>query len=130
MTLIIGSEKADTGMSKAIYDELDKSLSTELLKAIDDAETADAKEAAKTALSKSREGWQKLAYAISKGVINHLKTHMEIKGITTSGTINNAVKDSKTDAAAPADHTHSLTFPHAATKLEFTQNDDGTGHVA
>ena len=101
MPLQIGTENATSGMSKAIYDEIHALLSPPL------------GGMAEEDMEKVRDGWKKLAYAISKGVIDHIETNMEIKGIQASGNINAAVSGS------------------AATQngVVFTQNNDGTGHV-
>jgi hypothetical protein len=92
MALIMGDQTADTGMSKAIYDQLQSVLEPAL------------GELSEEARSPLREGWKKLAYAIAKGVINHIKENMEVRGIQTQGTVNNSVVVS-------------------------TQSNDGTGHI-
>ena len=85
-------------MAKAIYDELYALLSPPLC----GFKPAD--------LEKAKEGWQKLAYAISKGVINHITANMEIKGIHTWGDVIGSGVN--------------------VTGVTFTQSDDGKGHVA
>ncbi len=101
MALEIGNTSATSGMSKAIYDQLNTILSPPLLSMPPDE------------LAKIRDSWKQLAYAISKGVIDHIKTNMEIKGIQASGNINAAVSGSAA----------------TQTGVVFTQNNDGTGHV-
>lgn len=101
MPLEIGNTSATSGMSKAIYDQLNTILSPPL-SGMPPAE-----------LAKIRDSWKQLAYAISKGVIDHIKTNMEIKGIQASGNINAAVSGSAA----------------TQTGVVFTQSNDGTGHV-
>ena len=86
MALEIGSEEADSGMSQAIYEQIDYYLSPALEEAVDSAEDA-AKAAAQEALDAAREGWKKLSYAIAKGVIEHIKAHLEIHDIETAGEV-------------------------------------------
>jgi hypothetical protein len=69
MALDAGDEAATTGMSKAIFDKLDEILSPPL------------KDLASEDLEKIRTGWKQLAFAISAGVVNHLTTQSEIKGV-------------------------------------------------
>ena len=106
----------ELGMGELIYKQMDKALSPTF-------------QSPSKALTDARDGWKKLAYAIAEGVIIHLKNHLEVKDITTSGEVAPALKDGKTGAADPANHSHSLTLPNATEKLIFTQNNDGTGHV-
>lgn len=76
MALTIGDKDASTGMTKAIYDELWAALENDL------------KILGEDKLNPIREGWKKIAYAVSKGVIEHIKANMEITGIQTQGAIN------------------------------------------
>jgi hypothetical protein len=92
MALIIGDQTADTGMSKAIYDQLQAVLEPAV------------GELSAEARSQLRESWKKLAYAIAKGVIEHIAANMEVRGIQTQGIVNGTV-------------------------LVFTQSNDGTGHI-
>ncbi len=100
MSLQIGAKTATSGMSKSIYDTI-----REVMEPIDGVEGQ--------ALEDIRDNWKKLAYAISKGVIEHIEANMEIKGIQSTGDINAAVAG------------------NAATQIGvvFTQNNDGTGLV-
>lgn len=75
MVLEIGSANADSGMSQAIYQEMDRLLSP-LFQDVDQ-ETLDA----------ARKGWKKLSFAIASGVISHILSNMEIIDIHASGTI-------------------------------------------
>ncbi len=102
MALQIGSKTATSGMTKAVYDQMNAILSPPL----SDLPPAD--------LAKIQDSWKQLAYAISKGVIDHISANMEIKGVQTKGNINATVSGS------------------AATQsnVTFTQSNDGTGRVA
>lgn len=100
MALEVGTETAASGMSKAIYDTI-----REVMEPIEGVEGQ--------ALEDIRDNWKKLSYAIADGVITHLKSNMEIKGIETSGDVNAAVSGSAA----------------TQTGLVFTQNNDGTGLV-
>lgn len=74
MALEIGDATAASGMTKAIYDQLNTLLSPPLqgLKPED--------------LQKVQDGWKQLAFAIAGGVVSHIKANMEIFGIQSSGT--------------------------------------------
>ena len=76
MALEIGNSDATSGMSKAIYDELENQLSGGMKP--DDVE-------------KVRPSWKKLAFAIATGVVNHIKDKMEITGIQATGAVNISV---------------------------------------
>jgi hypothetical protein len=92
MALTIGDKDASTGMTKAIYDELRAILEQDLQSLDEDK------------LALIREGWKTMAYAVAKGVVEHIKASMEIAGIQTQGIINSA-------------------------NVVFSQSNDGTGHV-
>src|SRR6266516_1788915 len=77
MALTIGDQKASSGMSKDIYDQLNQLLSS----AITDPPT----------LAKAQTSWQQLAFAIATGVVTHIKANMQISGIQVTGTIDAAV---------------------------------------
>jgi len=128
MALIIGSEMADSGMSEAIYQEMDQQLSPTLQKAVDDAE-GEAKAKAQEALDGAREGWKRLAYCIAKGVIEHMKANMEILGIETRGSVNTTVQGN-TAVANPDNHLHSVNLSGVANNVVFVQSNDGTGRVS
>ena len=74
MAVSIGDQAASSGMSKAIYDQLNQLLSP----AIKDPPT----------LAKAQTSWQQLAFAIATGVVNHIVSNMQVSGIQVSGTIN------------------------------------------
>lgn len=127
MALAIGNVRAESGMSQAIYVEIDALLSPPLQEAIDNA-SDDAKPAAQEALDKAREGWQKLAFAVATGVINHIVANMEIRNVQTRGNVNTAV-NGNTGPAAPANHFHPVSVSGTATNVVFRQNNNGTGLV-
>ena len=127
MALIIGSENADTGMSQAIYLEMDRLLSPPLQEAVDKAQGA-AKTEAQKALDEARKGWKKLAFAIANGVINHIVANMEIFDITTRGDVTTSVQGN-TAVANPGNHQHNINLVGTASNIVFTQNNNGTGRV-
>ena len=127
MALIIGSENADTGMSQAIYLEIDRLLSPPLQEAVNKAEGA-AKAEAQKALDEAKKGGKKLAFAIASGVINHIVANMEIFDITTRGDITTSVQGN-TAAADPENHEHEVNLEGTASNVVFTQNNNGTGRV-
>lgn len=127
MALEIGSEKADSGMSQAIYREVDRQLSPPLQQAVNSAQ-GEAKAKAQEALDGAREGWKKLSYAIAKGVIEHIKANMEIRSVKTRGNVSTTVKGT-TGLTGPGPHQHSVDLSGKQTDVVFTQNNDGTGLV-
>jgi hypothetical protein len=112
MALLTGNPSADSGMSKAIYDQLDSALSPPLQAAVD-ASSGDAKTTAQAALDSARDGWRKLAFAIAAGVIAHLIDNLEVRGVRTSGDI----------AATVAGQTATQAG------VTFIQSNDGAGRV-
>jgi hypothetical protein len=127
MALVIGSEAADTGMSKAIYDQVDALLSPPLEDAVEQAPDA-AKPGAQAALDAARDGWRKLSFAIANGVIGHLLTNLEVAGVQARGNINAQVSGA-TGSAAPGPHTHAVALTGTQANVTFTQSNDGTGRV-
>lgn len=127
MALTVGSTAADAGMSKAIYDAINKQLAPPFQDAVNNA-SGDAKAKAQEALDAAQDGWKKLAYAIAQGVIGHITANMEIYNITTQGNIPGSMKG-KTGAAEPAAHQHTVDLSTIANNVVFAQNNDGTGHV-
>ena len=127
MALVVGSVNADTGMSKAIYDQVDALLSPPLQDAVDNA-SGDAKVKAQEALDAARDGWKKLAFAVATGVVGHILSNMEIVGVQTRGNVNASVSG-QTGPAAPAAHPHTVALSATQTSVTFTQSNDGTGRV-
>lgn len=82
MALVIGDEQASTGMSKAIFDQIDATLGPGLA-ALSPADQAPVKD-----------GWRKLAFAIATGVVNHLLDGLELSGVQTIDA-NNLVANQK-----------------------------------
>ena len=128
MALVPGSVAADSGMAKAIYDQIDVLLSPPLQKAVA-AATGDAQKAAQQALDAAQDGWRKLSFCIATGVINHLKSNLEINGVQTSPKVNAPV-DGQTGPAAPNQHQHQVSLAAAQVGITFSQTNNGTGLVA
>jgi hypothetical protein len=122
-----GTEDAAAGMSNAIYTEIDRLLSPPLQAAADEL-SGDAKAAALQALDEARAGWRKLAFAIAKGTIDHLKANMEVFGVQTRGDVS-ASASSATGPSPPGPHTHSVSLTATQAGVTFRQSNDGTGHV-
>lgn len=127
MALVAGSVAADSGMAKAIYDQIDPLLSPPLRKAVDQA-SGDAKTQAQQALDAARDGWRKLSFCIARGVISHLVSNLEIHGVQTSGTLNAPVSG-QTGPAQPSQHQHQVSLA-AQAGVTFVQSNDGTGRVS
>ena len=79
MALDIGNPAATTGMTKAIYDKMNEVMSSSL-----DGLSADEAEPI-------RDGWRKLAHAVSTGVVEHIRDHAEVVGVVTRGDISATV---------------------------------------
>jgi hypothetical protein len=127
MALTVGSENADSGMSQAIYAEVDRLLSPPLVAAVNSSPDA-AKPKAQEALDAARAGWRKLSYAIASGVVSHVTANMEVFGIQTRGNVPVTASGS-TGAAPPANHVHTVSISGQANDITFTQINDGTGRV-
>lgn len=115
MALIIGDENASQGMTKVIYEKI-----REVMEPIDGVEGDQ--------LEDIRESWRKLSYAIAHGVVNHIKTNMEIKKIQT---IDKVTVQGSTGTALPSDHSHTVDIDAENADLEFTETNypAGQGHV-
>ncbi|MCG2622424.1 hypothetical protein LVY72_10920 [Arthrobacter sp. I2-34] len=127
MAMVIGTVDADAGLSKAIFEQMDRLLAPPLQQAVD-AATGDAKTKAQEALDAARKGWKQLAFAIATGVVTHLTANMEITGIQTSGDIAATVAG-QTAAAPPGPHLHEVNLTGAQRGATFTQSGTGLGHV-
>lgn len=103
MALVIGSVNATSGMSKAVFDQFDIVLMSQEEK--NKLKPQD--------LENIRNSWRKLAFAIAKGVIDHITSNMEIYGVQTQGNVKAAIQG---NAAVQ-------------NNVVFTQNNDGTGRV-
>ena len=127
MALVIGTEAADAGMSKAIYEQMDRLLAPPLEQAVA-AASGDAKKAAQKALDEARKGWQKLAFSIAHGVVTHLRANLVVRGVQTRGDLNVPVSE-QTQGAPPSAHQHGVSLSATQSAVTFTQSNDGTGHV-
>ncbi|BAP56311.1 hypothetical protein THII_2014 [Thioploca ingrica] len=117
MSLKIGvppPQKMEEGsMSYQIYTQLDEILSPPLQASMSAEQLNDV-----------RAGWKKLAYAIAKGVIEHLTANLEIYGIETKGDL--PIKGN-TGTALPNNHLHALDL--SIPQVNFKQSNEGIGHV-
>jgi len=114
MALMIGEPTADTGMSKAVYDQLQSVLEPDLGGLSTEAR------------SQLRESWQKLAYAIARGVIEHLMANMEVVGIQSQGNVNAPVQG---NTSLVSGHQHGVNLAGVQNNVVFTQSNDGIGHI-
>lgn len=122
--MIIGDDVASSGMAKDIYDV----IKTEIIDNLDYRVNKDTKD--KIILQN-----KKLAYCIAKGVINHIKSNMEIKGVKTS--LDNGIRSVETYVAGVGSNGGSLatgTGPVAGSVkdsklVSATQSNDGSGLV-
>lgn len=105
MALDAGDKEAQTGMTKAIYDQLNTLLSPAIPAA---------------SLPDVQRGWRTLAYAISKGVVDYLVANMEVTGIQTSGTLT-------VNVAAPANP--GAVIGSGTSNFTAAQTGPTTGHV-
>ena len=116
MGLEIGDIAAGSGMSKAIFDELNIIMSPPL------------EGMPQEDMEKIRDSWRKLAFAIATGVIEHIKSNMDIYGIETRGDVNTTVQGN-TGPSDPGSHLHNVNLDGEQSDAVFTQSNDGTGHV-
>jgi hypothetical protein len=79
MALQPGNEDASSGMSQKIYEKINEVMKEGIGQAT---------------LPDMQKSWKKLAFAIATGVIEHLKSDMEIKGVQSSGNISAPVTSS------------------------------------
>jgi hypothetical protein len=113
MALEIGDITASSGMSKAIYDQLDTLLSPPL------------EGMAEEDMEKVRDSWKKIAFAIATGVIEHIKSNMEIYGVEVSiSDVSTTVSTVTTCPAGAGSGTGS-----GSGTATGQQSNDGTGHV-
>jgi hypothetical protein len=87
MALQIGTQDAQSGLTKEIFTVMDTLLSPAFQTAIDRA-AGDGKTAAQSTLDQARTGWKAIAFAIATGVVQHLQANLEIRGVQVSGTVN------------------------------------------
>ncbi len=79
MALDIGNPAATTGMTKAIYDEMENVMESSL-------EGLEPDKA-----EPIRDGWRKLAHAVATGVVEHIRDHAEVVEVITRGDISATV---------------------------------------
>ena len=127
MALTTGTTAGDAGMAKAIYDHVDALLAPPLQQAVD-AATGDAKTKAQAALDGARDGWRKLSFAVASGVVEHLLTNLEVRGVQAGGSVNASVSG-QTGATSPGPHQHVVGLTAVQDGVTFTQTNDGTGRV-
>jgi hypothetical protein len=116
MALNIGDQAASSGMTKAIYDQLQAVLESDL-EGLGEEEKAPI-----------RQNWKKMAFAVATGVINHILSNMEIVGIKTRGNVSTTISGA-TAPAPPAAHVHNVNLTGKQEGFDATQSNDGTGHV-
>jgi hypothetical protein len=126
MALEIGTVNAESGMAKAIYDQLDALLSPPLKAA---ADAPGAPPQAKAALDAARDGWKKIAFAVATGVITHVKANMEIAGVQAAGDVAASGSALTGTVPGPGPHAHPVTLTATQSQVTFRQSNDGTGHV-
>ncbi len=105
MALSIGDIKASSGMSQAIYNQLNTLLSPSIPAAT---------------LPQSQASWQQLAFAIATGVVQHILANMEINNIQAGGTISVAISQVNGAAATGT----------AGGNISLNQTGVTSGHVA
>ena len=105
MALDPGDANASSGMSQLIFAQMDQQLK--------DGVPPDT-------LEDVRKSWRKLAFAIASGVVQHLKTSMDVKGIQSDGNISVAISQVNGAAATGT----------AAGHITLTQTAVTSGHVA
>jgi hypothetical protein len=103
MALQIGTVAADSGLTKAIYDQMNSMLSPPLQAMVDSA-TGDAKTKAQQALDGARDGWRKLSFAIASGVVTHLQNNLEVIKVQATGDINATVSGNQATQAGVTFH--------------------------
>lgn len=116
MALDPGNIEATTGMAKAIFEQLKAALEPDLA----GLEEKD--------MEPIRNGWKKMAYAVSRGVVDHLIANLEIAGIRTTGDVAASVAGD-TGTGGPDGHVHVVNLKGNQTGLVCTQSNDGTGRV-
>jgi|SRR5215468_3135082 len=105
MALDIGNQQASSGMAKAIFDEINNQLSGGM---------------SPGDLANVQPSWKKLAFAIATGVINHIKSNMEIFGIQSTGPVSTTVTGTVSGTTVTGAGTGNVTT---------NQNSVTTGHV-
>jgi hypothetical protein len=116
MSLEPGNNNATVGMSKAVYECIKAEFESNLI-GLDPDNTQEIKSY-----------WKKLAYAVSKGVIDYFIENLEIIGIATKGDILTSVKG-QTETVDGYQHRHNVDLNGEQKDVIFTQSNDGTGLI-
>lgn len=120
MALNAGDINAISGMSKAVFDQLDLNLMTQ-----EEKDKLKPEE-----LEAIRNAWKKLAYSISQGLTKYLVDNLEIFDVKTKGTISPSVSgDTGVMVPSGANHVHNVNLTGAQADVVFTQSNNGTGRV-
>lgn len=104
MALSIGDAQATSGMTKAVFDRMDAILMT-----------VEEKAALKPAdLEKIRQGWKKLAFAFSSGLVDYLRDNLEVIDVTVTGNVNLGVAGTLSGSAVTGSAAGAVTLSQAA----------------
>lgn len=94
MALSVGDIGATSGMTRAIYDQLQASIEPDLPEMPPDD------------LEAVRDGWRKLAHAVATGVVAHLRSNLEVVDAATEGVPERGVNGSTGSDPGGGNHTH------------------------
>jgi len=108
MPLNPGNASATSGMSKLIFENIK-----------DQMEPIDGVEG--DALEKIRASWRKLAYAVSKGVVDHLRDEMELRDLSRVSAVQTTGNTSLVDG-----HQHAVNIEGDIT---YEERDYPPGHI-
>ncbi len=108
MALEAGDITASFGMSKAIYEQLDKNLMTD-----DDKSRLKPDE-----LKTIQDGWRKLAYALAQGIVDYLPSNLEIRNADPDGKVTVSVSG-KTGQGGADNHDHSIDITAEENDVKF-----------
>ncbi|GAA2624003.1 hypothetical protein [Paractinoplanes durhamensis] len=122
-----GTKAADQGMAGAIFGHVDAVLGKPLQDKAD-AATGDAKVAAQKMLDEARVKWRELSFAIAAGVVEYLRTNLEIHGVRTGGAVAATVAG-QTESSAPSAHRHGIGVTASQAGVVFVQTNDGVGLI-
>jgi len=116
------------GMSREIFETMDDLLAPPLEQAVREADE-NGKPGAEEALKQARHGWQKLAYAVAKGVVDHITANMEIHDVETSLRTSEEVSGATGSATATGSgHSHPIDLDEMLDGVRFDQRPN-TGRV-
>jgi len=80
MALNAGDSGATSGLSKAIYDEIESNV----LENMDGWNEGDPNKLTDDAQEEIEDNWKQISYAIANGLIEHFKTNAEVVGVSTT----------------------------------------------